>query len=241
VLNTILHSAVASKKGEDKNMLSELFFKILMIGLPVMIAITFHEAAHGFVAYLRGDDTAYRLGRVSFNPIRHIDPVGTLLIPGILLLSQAPFLFGYAKPVPVVFERLKNPRLDTIWVAAAGPLTNILLAILSAFILKNLTTDSSFYLIEMMKTSLYINVILAAFNLLPILPLDGGRIVVALLPQRLAQQISGLERWSMAILIGGLMILPLVLTSLGIHFSPMMWLLEGPIDGLLKGIEFITR
>ncbi|MBN9413397.1 MAG: site-2 protease family protein [Candidatus Paracaedimonas acanthamoebae] len=222
-------------------MLSELFFKILMIGLPVMIAITFHEAAHGFVAYLRGDDTAYRLGRVSFNPIRHIDPVGTLLIPGILLLSQAPFLFGYAKPVPVVFERLKNPRLDTIWVAAAGPLTNILLAILSAFILKNLTTDSSFYLIEMMKTSLYINVILAAFNLLPILPLDGGRIVVALLPQRLAQQISGLERWSMAILIGGLMILPLVLTSLGIHFSPMMWLLEGPIDGLLKGIEFITR
>lgn len=222
-------------------MLSELFFKVLMMGLPIMMAITLHEAAHGFVAYLRGDDTAYRLGRVSFNPIRHIDPLGTLIIPGILLLSQAPFLFGYAKPVPVVFERLKNPRLDTIWVAAAGPLTNILLATFSAFILKNLTADSSFYLIKMMKTSLYINVVLAAFNLLPILPLDGGRIVVALLPQRLAQQISGLERWSMAILIGGLMILPLILTSLGIHFSPMMWLLKGPIDGLLKGIEFITR
>ncbi|AIL13394.1 hypothetical protein IM40_07640 [Candidatus Paracaedimonas acanthamoebae] len=222
-------------------MLNELVIKISILGLPIMIAITFHEAAHGFVAYLRGDDTAYRLGRVSFNPLKHIDFLGTIIIPGILLLSQAPFLLGYAKPVPVAFERLKNPRWDTILVAAAGPLTNMLLAIISALALKNLAsgTDFNIYLIEIMKASLYTNVVLAAFNLLPILPLDGGRIAVALLPRQLAQQIAGLERWSMAILIGGLMILPLILTSLGVHFSPISWLLEAPIKGLLKVIEFI--
>jgi len=221
--------------------ISELFIKISILGLPIMIAITFHEAAHGLVAYLRGDDTAYRLGRVSFNPFKHIDPLGTIVIPGILLLSQAPFLFGYAKPVPVAFERLKNPRWDTILVAAAGPLTNMVLAIISALVLKNLSleTDPNIYLIEIMKTSLYTNVVLAAFNLLPILPLDGGRIAVALLPRQLGQQIAGLERWSMAILIGGLMILPLILTGLGFHFSPISWLLEAPIKKLLKGIEFI--
>jgi Zn-dependent protease len=208
-----------------------------------VIAITLHEAAHGFVAYLRGDDTAYRLGRVSLNPLKHVDLLGTIVIPGILLLSQAPFLFGYAKPVPVAFERLKNPRGDTILVAAAGPLTNIFLAILSALAIKHLNIGDIFNinLVEAMKTSLYINTVLAVFNLLPILPLDGGRIAVALLPRQLAQQISGLERWSMAILIGGLMILPLVLTSLGFHFSPISWLLEPPIKGLLKVIEFIIR
>lgn len=208
-----------------------------------MVAITFHEAAHGFVAYLRGDNTAYRQGRVSFNPLKHIDPLGTIIIPGILLLSQAPFLFGYAKPVPVAFERLKNLRWDTILVAAAGPLTNIFLAIMSALFLKNISEESGLHLywVEMLKTSLYMNVVLAVFNLLPILPLDGGRIVVALLPRHVAQQIAGLERWSMAILVGGLMILPLILTSLGFHFSPISWLLEAPIKGLFRIIEWIIR
>lgn len=224
-------------------MINDLLIKCLLFGFPILIAITFHEAAHGFIAYLRGDDTAYQLGRVSFNPLKHIDPLGTIVIPGILLLSQAPFLFGYAKPVPVAFHRLKNPRWDTILVAAAGPLTNIFLAVISVLVLKNLTseTDLNLYLIEMMKASVYTNVVLAVFNLLPILPLDGGRIAVALLPRQLAQQISGLERWSMAILIGGLMILPLILTSLGVHFSPIGWLLEPAIKGALKGIEFVIR
>lgn len=224
-------------------MTSDLFIKIFIAGFPIIIAITLHEAAHGVVAYLRGDDTAYRQGRVSLNPLKHIDPLGTIVVPGILLLSQAPFLFGYAKPVPVVFERLKNLRRDTILVAAVGPLTNIFLALISALILKNMLegSNSSPYWMEMVKTSLYMNAVLAVFNLLPILPLDGGRIVVALLPHRVAQQIAGLERWSMAILVGGLMILPLILSSLGVHFSPLSWLLEAPIKGLFKIIEWIIR
>ncbi len=223
-------------------MIPESLIKIFITALPVIIAITFHEAAHGFVAYLRGDDTAYRLGRVSFNPIKHIDPVGTVLIPGILLLSQAPFLFGYAKPVPVAFERLRSPRMDTILVAAAGPLTNIFLALVSALIFKHVYSPDTInpYLSEFLRTSLYMNVVLAVFNLLPILPLDGGRIAIALLPRQLAQQIAGLERWSMAILVGGLMILPLILSSLGVQFSPLGWLIEAPFKWLLKVIEFIV-
>src|SRR5438067_12146449 len=108
---------------------SYLLYQISIWFIPVVVAVTFHEAAHGFVAWLRGDDTAWRLGRVSFNPLKHIDPVGTILLPGILLLLRAPFLFGYAKPVPVNFAALRRPRLDMILVAAAGPATNLLLAL----------------------------------------------------------------------------------------------------------------
>ena len=136
--------------------------------IPVLIAITFHEAAHGFVAHLLGDDTAWRLGRVSFNPLKHIDPVGTVLLPGILLLLRSPFLFGYAKPVPVNFQALRNPRRDMVLVAAAGPAMNIVLAIIAALafhIVDYLPATIAPWLAANLKNGLIINVVLAVFNL----------------------------------------------------------------------------
>ena len=157
--------------------------------LPLVIAITFHEAAHGFVAHRLGDNTAWQLGRVSFNPLKHIDPFGTLILPGILLLSHAPFLFGYAKPVPVNFRNLNHPRIDMVWVAIAGPATNILLALLAAFAFHGLglvPDNTAQWVADNLKNALIINVILAVFNMLPIPPLDGGRVAVGLLPNVLA-------------------------------------------------------
>ncbi len=139
--------------------------------LPLIIAITFHEAAHAFVARYFGDHTASELGRVSFNPFKHIDPFGTVLLPGILLLSNSPFLFGYAKPVPVNFRNLRHPRLDMVWVALAGPVTNILLAFVAALAFHALPfapADSAQWLADNLKNALIINVVLAIFNMLPI-------------------------------------------------------------------------
>jgi Zn-dependent protease len=154
--------------------------------LPLLFAITFHEAAHGFVAYRLGDNTAKELGRVSFNPLKHIDPFGTVLLPAVLLLSHSPFLFGYAKPVPVNFRNLNNPRLDMVWVALAGPVTNILLALAAAFAFHALPfvpADYAKWVADNLKNTLIINVVLAIFNMLPIPPLDGetgrGRAVAA--------------------------------------------------------------
>ena len=148
--------------------------------LPLVIAITFHEAAHGFVAHRLGDDTAFRLGRVSFNPLKHIDPFGTVILPGILLLSHAPFLFGYAKPVPVNFRNLKHPKLDMVWVALAGPATNIVLALAAALAfhaLRLAPANIAQWIADNLKNAFLINIVLAIFNMLPIPPLDGGRTV----------------------------------------------------------------
>ena len=164
--------------------------------LPLVIAITFHEAAHGFVAHRLGDNTAWQLGRVSFNPLKHIDPFGTLLLPAILLLSHSPFLFGYAKPVPVNFRALRHPRLDMVWVALAGPATNIALALAAAaaFHLLGLAPENTAqWFADNLKNALVINVVLAVFNMLPIPPLDGGRVAVGLLPNFLAIPLSRLE------------------------------------------------
>ena len=190
--------------------------------LPLLFAITFHEAAHGFVGHRLGDNTAWELGRVSFNPLRHIDPFGTILLPAMLLLSHSPFLFGYAKPVPVNFRNLRNPRLDMVWVALAGPATNIVLALAAALAFHALPlapADWAPWIADNLKNALVINVVLAVFNMMPIPPLDGGRVAVGLLPRPLADPLARLEPFGMLILIGILILLPLAGSQFGLNLD----------------------
>jgi len=190
-----------------------ILYEISIWALPALIAITFHEASHGYVAHLLGDDTAWRLGRVSFNPLVHIDPFGTVVMPAILLLLRSPFLFGYAKPVPVNFRALRRPRLDTILVAAAGPAMNLLLATIAALafhIVGYIPAPGAQWLAANLNNALLLNVVLAIFNLLPIPPLDGGRILVDILPGALARLLSRAEPYGLLILIGLLFVLPML-------------------------------
>ena len=190
--------------------ISAFIQSLAISALPIIFAITLHEAAHGYVARLFGDPTAWMLGRISANPLRHIDPVGTLLVPAIIVFTSyvaldSVFIFGWAKPVPVNFGRLRNPKRDMLWVAGAGPAANLAMALLWALVFKLVTLmpfhDYSLALAEMARIGISVNIGLMVLNLLPLPPLDGGRIAVSLLPYPLAVRFAQLERWGFAILL----------------------------------------
>jgi Zn-dependent protease len=209
--------------------------------LPVIFAITFHEAAHGFVARRLGDDTAWREGRVTFNPLKHIDPFGTVLLPALLFVTSG-FLFGYAKPVPVNFARLHNPRRDMVLVALAGPVTNILLAIASALLFYALViapAGVAEWLGRNLINSLRINAVLCVFNMLPLPPLDGGRVAVGLLPDSLARPLARVEPYGMLILLL-LLAVSFAATQGGFGINPLAWLVFIPAQALIGVILTIT-
>ena len=201
---------------------------VAIFAIPVIIAITLHEAAHGFVALYFGDDTAKKAGRVSLNPLKHVDLFGTIILPAILLLSRAGFLFGYAKPVPVNFAALRHPKQDMIWVAAAGPGMNIALALISLALLSVLPRlgATSPLIGAMLASSVQINLVLAVLNLLPIPPLDGSKVVLGLLPPKLAVPFWRLSRFGFLFILVIFFIAPLV------GIDAFGWLVARPVNFL---------
>ena len=214
--------------------------------IPILIAITFHEAAHAYTAWKLGDDTAFRLGRVTFNPLKHVDPFGTILLPALLFLANAPFLFGWAKPVPVQFGRLANPRRDMAIVAIAGPVTNVILAFASAVLFHLvwlLPEAAAPWLAQTLSRSILLNLVLAIFNMIPVPPLDGSRIALSLLPGAAARQYAKLERFGFLVLLGMIFLLPMLGRQLGVDLNLFRWLVGVPLAWLapiflrIAGIE----
>jgi Zn-dependent protease len=211
--------------------------------IPALIAITFHEAAHGFVAHLLGDDTAWRLGRVSFNPLKHIDPVGTILLPGMLLFLHSPFLFGYAKPVPVNFRALRSPRRDMVLVAAAGPAMNIGLAVVAALafhFVRYLPDTVALWLAANLRNAVLFNVVLAVFNLFPLPPLDGGRILVGILPVAVGRLLAQLEPFGIAILLALFIVLPVLGATFGLDLGAVSHALAVVTNAVIAAIVYVT-
>lgn len=217
------------------------FLQVLpVVVIPLLLAITLHEAGHAWVAHKLGDNTAKMLGRVSFNPIVHIDPFGTVLLPLLLLMSGAPFLFGYAKPVPVNYRNLNNPRRDMVFVALAGPAANILLVICAALLLHIvgfLPEMAGNWLVANIIFAVKINAILAVFNMLPIPPLDGGRVAVGLLPDIIARPLSRLEPYGMLIIIG-LFLLPALGAQIGLNLN-ILWAILEPGIALVERLAMV--
>lgn len=217
---------------------SNLIQTVLIYALPVLFAITVHEAAHGYAARHFGDNTAYMMGRITLNPFKHIDPVGTILMPLLLYFATSgAFLFGYAKPVPVNFGRLRNPKRDMVWVALAGPGANLAMAIgwtVLAYVLVALGTEERFFL-EMAQAGMLVNLVMFAFNLFPLPPLDGGRILVGLLPMRQAVAVSRVEPY------GFFIVLALVISGVvgGLWLRPLMGLTSKAIELLLTPLRML--
>lgn len=218
--------------------LAQLIQTIIVYAIPVIFAITVHEAAHGYAARYYGDNTAEQLGRITLNPIRHIDPIGTILVPLMLYFATAgAFLFGYAKPVPVNFGRLRHPKRDMVWVALAGPMANLVQALLwgAAFLILSSIGISERFWFEMCRAGLLVNVVMFVFNLFPLPPMDGGRILVGLLPWRQANLVARIEPYGffivLALLIAG------VISNLWMR--PLMGLTEQFINLVLTPLRLI--
>ena len=220
--------------------LAHLIQTVAIYALPVLFAITVHEAAHGYAAKHFGDDTAYVLGRITLNPLKHIDPVGTILMPLMLYFATGgSFLFGYAKPVPVRFGNLRNPKRDMVWVALAGPGANLAQALLWGILLYLLVAVgiTETFFIKMCQGGMLVNVVMFVFNLFPLPPLDGGRILVGLLPYKQAELVSRVEPWGffivMALVVAG------VISSL--WMQPLMALTFGLLDIVLTPFAMLAR
>lgn len=216
--------------------MADILVTISVWALPLLLAITLHEAAHAWVAFKLGDNTAKRLGRVSFNPIVHIDPFGTVLLPLLLLISGTGFMFGYAKPVPVNFNQLNHPRKDMVWVALAGPAANILLLISAALLINVLGLVPEFareWFAENMFNMILINAILAVFNMLPIPPLDGGRVAVGILPSFLSRPLSRVEPYGMLIIIMLIFIIPVGGGYLGLNINVFQYIIFPPVEFII--------
>ncbi len=219
---------------------AHLIQTVAIYALPVIFAITVHEAAHGYAARHFGDNTAWSLGRVTLNPVKHIDPVGTILMPLMLYFATSgAFLFGYAKPVPVRFDMLKNPKRDMVWVALAGPAANLVQAFLwgvALYLLQGSGVSEPFF-IKMCQGGVLVNVVMFAFNLFPLPPLDGGRILVGLLPYRQALWVSRVEPWGFFIVMG-LVLLGIVSV---VWLQPVMAITFSLLQFLLTPFAWLAR
>ena len=217
---------------------AQIIQTVAIYAIPVVFAITVHEAAHGYAARHFGDNTAHKLGRITLNPIKHIDPVGTIAMPLLLYFATSgAFLFGYAKPVPVNFGRLRNPKRDMIWVALAGPGANLAQAIfwtIALYLLFAFGVDERFFL-NMCRAGVLVNLVMFAFNLFPLPPLDGGRILVGLLPNRPAELVSRLEPW------GFFIVMALVISGVvgNLWLRPLMALTNSAIELLLTPVRLL--
>ncbi len=220
--------------------IANLIQTVAIYALPVLFAITVHEAAHGYVARYLGDNTAWSLGRVTMNPLKHIDPVGTIAMPLMLYFATSgAFLFGYAKPVPVNFGALKNPKRDMVWVALAGPASNFVQALawgIAFYLLQGAQVSEPFFL-KMCQAGILVNVVMFVFNLFPLPPLDGGRILVGLLPYKQAALVSRIEPW------GFFVVMALVLAGVvsKLWMQPLMSMTYGVLETVLTPLAYLVK